>query len=735
MITANQNEIARLLSTIFPPDSSEKFAESLLGEIAPHAEKMNLRERDILIRQGDSSFSIYYVMNGRFHVMTEQPDGSTTVVAEIGPGEPIGEIQALTGGVHTANVQAATDSTVIKLSQRAVEIIMEKAPETVHRLLKTARMRLLRSQLAILLPSLFDSLDDEALRDIQGKVQWHHLRSGEMLFREGDPGDRLYIVILGRLRVTLEDSKGEKIINEVARGEIIGEMALFSSEPRSATVYAVRDCDLVSISQPAFDEIIKKYPQVMRTITKVLINRLARRNREVPSKGSVTNITVIPASYNAPVHEFSVRLSKALSLHGKVLHITGRLVCDKFGTSLLRDPVPKETLQVKLAAWLDEQETKYPFIIYEADPSLSPWTLCCLSQADQILALAQASDTPGYGPVASSVLPSVTRATCSMVILHPESETLPSNTGEWLRSWNAVDHQHVHWDITSDIERVARYITNTSMGLVLSGGGARGFAHIGVIRALREGGIPIDMIGGTSMGAVIASAYALGWDDQKIYDETKNIFFINNPLSDYTFPIVSFFRCRNLDRVLENSYGDTCIEDLWIRYFCISTNLSIAEIEIHDRGSLWKAVRASISYPGIAVPVVKGNHLLIDGGVLNNLPIDIMKKRCRGSVIAVDVSIEEDLTVNYPEVPSPWRMLWDRISPVKKYSKFPNILDILTRTAELSCINRKQQTIVDADLYLRPPVDNFKLLDFKSFDKLVDIGYAYAKEEIKKWDN
>lgn len=735
MITEYNNAITRSLLKTLLHDLCASLDDSVLDEIVPHMEKLTLNRGDILVRQGDSSFSIFIVIEGRFQAKIAQKDGTEVIAGEIGQGEPIGEIQALTGGAHTATVYARTDAAaVLRLLPEAVEIITKRSPETVRHMFSIARKRLLQSQLATLLPTIFESLDDTALRDISTQVEWIHLRRGEVLFHEGEQGDSLYIVLFGRLRIALKENEGERVLDEVARGDIIGEVALLTSEPRSATVYAVRECDLVRFSQSVFEGIVNEYPQVMTAITRTLVTRLIKRTRYSPYEGININVAVVPVSRNAYLDEFSARLSGALSSHGRVLHLNSSRIEGIIGTSQCRDIFYSDTLSMKLAAWLSEQETHYAYIIYEADASTSPWTLCCLGQADQILLVAQSSDLPESSPIEKSALPQITDAVCSMVILHAGREQLPSNTGEWLRSWNVVNHQHVCGDEDDDFKRLARVVTNTTVSLVLSGGGARGFAHIGVIRALREAGIPVDVIGGTSMGAVIASAYAMGWDDQKIYNETKNIFVTNSPLNDYTFPIISFFRCRNLDRVLKKNYGDTRIEDLWTRYFCISTNLSIAEIELHDHDVLWKAVRASISYPGIAVPVVKGNHLLVDGGVLNNLPIDIMKTLCRGSVIAVDVSVEEDLTVNESEFPSPWKIVWDRISPFKKYSKFPNILDILTRTVELSCINRKQQTIVDADLYLRPPVDKYKLLDFQSFDELVNIGYAYAKEEIKKWN-
>jgi len=185
---------------------------------------------------------------------------------------------------------------------------------------------------------------------------------------------------------------------------------------------------------------------------------------------------------------------------------------------------------------------------------------------------------------------------------------------------------------------------------------------------------------------------------------------------------------------MQKGYGDTRIEDLWLNYFCVSSNLTVADVEVHKSGALWKAIRASISLPGIAVPIIQDGDLLIDGGVLNNLPVDIMRSQCRGTTIAVDVSQVEELKVRKQEFPSPWTMFYERWLKKGAHSEFPTILDILMRTAELTAIQQRRKTIEAADLYLRPPVNDFRLLDFERFDELVDIGYRYTKKEIARWE-
>jgi predicted acylesterase/phospholipase RssA/CRP-like cAMP-binding protein len=708
-----------------------KITKQLLREIEPYTERISLHKGDMLLRQGDVGDAIYIVTKGMLETLYTAEDGSEISLGKIGAGEPVGEIQALSGGEHTANVHAAVDSEVMKLTDNALEELTGKQPEFISQLHEIAQKRLLRTQLALILTDIFSGLDHELLGTIEGQIEWLHLPSGEILFREGDDGDSLYIIITGRLRVVAGDSK--RILGEAGRGEMIGEMALFTNEPRSATVYAVRDCDLVRFSQPLFHRVIKKDHNVLMAITKILVKRLKETTHGSEYRGRVINIAIVAASRNAPVRDFSKRLFEALARFGPTFHLHSDILKSVLKKSGVSTQQEGDLQNIRWTSWLNEQETKFDFVLYETDPTLTAWTARSLGRSDLILLLADASDNPGYYHIDRSQIEELTGAVCSLVIVHEDDETMPIETYRWLRLWNVNRYHHVRRGQNGDFERVARFISGNTIGLVLSGGGARGFAHIGVIRALREAGIPIDIIGGSSMGSVIASCYALGWAHEKILEDVRENFVINNPFNDYTFPIISLFKCRTLDKIIKKAFGNVNIEDLWINYFCISSNLSSAEPEIHKSDSLWKAIRASVAYPGITVPVVKGNHLLVDGGVLNNLPIDIMRKLSNGKIIAVDVSVEEDLTIDYPEIPSPSKILLNRISPFAATMKIPTIFDILVRTALLNSISERRQTIMDADLYLRPPVNEYGLLGFDSIDELVDIGYRYAKEKISDW--
>lgn len=287
-----------------------------------------------------------------------------------------------------------------------------------------------------------------------------------------------------------------------------------------------------------------------------------------------------------------------------------------------------------------------------------------------------------------------------------------------------------------DILRLARSIAGSSLGLALSGGGARGFAHIGVLKVLAEAGLEIDSVGGTSMGSIIAGMFAMGYDVPKIIERSRSGIGEYAFVGDFTVPVVALMRGASTARLCKSLFGDVQIEDLWIPYFCVTTNLSRAEVVVHEEGPLWRWICASSSAPGISPPVPHQGDLLVDGGVLNNLPADVMRARCRGSVIAVDVSAPVELRTS-ADLTEPWRSGWRHLvralNPFSKRDPFPNILQILMRTAILRSVNNQDVMREFADLYIHPPTDAMPLFGWAAIDEFIDVGYRHSYDVIRQW--
>ena len=180
--------------------------------------------------------------------------------------------------------------------------------------------------------------------------------------------------------------------------------------------------------------------------------------------------------------------------------------------------------------------------------------------------------------------------------------------------------------------RVARRLTPARSASSSPGGGARGFAHIGALGALVDAGFLLDRIGGCSMGSLIAGMAATGWGADEIADHCRDELVRRSPFNDYTLPRVALIRSRKAGAMLERLFGDSLVEELERPLFTVSADLLSSRLVVHRRGTLVYAVGASMSIPGVAPPVRRLGGLLVDGGVLNNLPVDHMAETGEGPV-------------------------------------------------------------------------------------------------------
>jgi NTE family protein/lysophospholipid hydrolase len=594
-----------------------------------------------------------------------------------------------------------------------------------------------QSEVMTLLAStgLFDVLDRSALEAVEAALEPVRVSGGDVLFCEGDPGDCLYVVSYGRLAISVARDGAERVIAEIGRGEVVGEMAVLTGEPRSATVRAARDTGLVRFPREAFERLVESRPHVMMLVARRIVTRLRDMNKARPVTNLKT-VAVVPLARDAATADFAARLVEALGRIGPTLHLDRRAVEQRFGAGAA---AAGEGGRGKVGAWLDEQEAAYRYIVYACDAEDSPWTSLCVRQADRLL-LAAPGGRPPAGDAYEKTMLDLCGAKAGVrreaVLLHAAGAGRPSGTAAWLDRIGAPDaHHHVHDGAQDDVDRLARLLTGRAVGLVLGGGGARGLAHIGVLRAFRELGIPIDVIGGTSMGSVIAGQCAMGLDHEALVELNRKGWIDADPFRDKTLPVMALLACRKLDRMLEMMFGDARIEDLPIGYFCVSANLTQAEEIVHREGPLAGSIRASLAIPGVALPVCREGDLLVDGGVLNNLPGDVMRDLCGGSVIVVDVSPQKDLSVDpaFGKAPSSWQVIGSRLNPFARSIKVPSVLAIMTRTLVLSSKYRTNQVKAGADLYIRPPVDGFGLFEWKSLDALADAGFRQGMEALRAW--
>jgi len=719
---------------IAPGVTGPDILAAILAAI-PEKTQMSLDPGDILYRAGEEPDAVYLVSQGRLQVLLAQDK----LLAELHPGDLVGETQTLTGGRRTTTVCAVTAATLTRFPRAAFERIAASEPE-LHDYIRDLALRHLRhEQLAGLLPALFGELTPPQMEEIESLGHWVHLDKGEALFEQGDAGASAGMLISGRLRVMVRKPDGGfRLANFISHGELVGEMALLTGEPRAATIYATRQSEMLVFGRSEFFLLLDKYPRFTLVIACLNIDRLRQSISQAGVTRSTAVTALVPASADVPLPDFGRRLAEALGRHCALLHTDRARLNSIWGASSDSPATRDFLIKSRFPAWLSSQEGKYRLILLEASWDDPVWTEQCILQADQVITVGLAGRSPELSPIeARCVYPTGNAGEMQkrLVLIHPDDCDRPSGTARWLAGRAVEMHHHVRLGRASDFARLARFLTDSAICLAMGGGGARGFAHIGALRALREENLPIDIVGGTSMGSFVGAEHAFGMATERMLDLNRNLFSNTGLALDLTLPLLSFTTGKGYAGRLKKLFGEVAIEDLWIPYFCVSSNISRAERAVHRFGPLWRAVRASSGVQGLFPPVVIDGELHVDGALFSNLPADVMKTVCEGKVIAIDVSPPVDLLSNtdYGDSISGWRILWNKRF-AKDAFRATDIGTVLQRAGEaVSMANQKLTIQKMADFYMRMPVDGIGMFAFGALRAIEAIGYEHAKGAIAEW--
>ena len=715
-------------------------------ELDRELEPIDLHAGETLFAGGDPRDAAFLILRGRISLTEQFPEGGAQPFRVLSPGEGVGEIGLAARGPHTSTARALEDARVLRLDRIAFEGLCERHPESMSRLADFIAPVADETLLARVICDLLGERDAAQLAALLAEIECLQLKRGDVLIREGEDADRMFVVIAGRLRIVARDAEGtETVIDELGRGDTVGERSLLTGDVRSATVYALRDSAVGVITRSLFENLKLQYPEAMTRLARIAVRRVQRR-AATPNAFHATDavsFAVLPVGVprgGVPLAAFAERLASVLSVRGTTLHLSSaRLegLLGRPGIAQVDAADPSEPTAAGVAAWLQRQEQSQCYVIYEADDAWTPWTQRCLRMADRVLLVGQGGSPPVPTALDEPLARHSDSTTTELVLLQPDHISRPSGTAAWLDRYPAAGHHHVRLGRPADFDSFVRRVTGRGMGLVLGGGGARGFAHIGVFKALRECGVAVDLVGGTSMGAILSATFAMGLNDR---DTLKLARQLASPLKlfDPTMPVVSFFASGKLTQVLQRIYGDTQIEDLWMPFFCVSSNLTHAVAMVHRRGPLWQAVRASTAIPGIFSPILAEGDLLVDGCVLNNLPIDVMQRLNHdGPIIAVNVFPDVDLLRDYRFGPSVsgWQALAAKLNPLQRRDRSaPLLLESLLRVLALNDVHQAKTKRGFADVYIRPPVEQFNILDFGSYQQIADIGYRSAMEVLKEWE-
>jgi NTE family protein/lysophospholipid hydrolase len=717
----------------------EPFSPEGMDDLLSVVRHSRLSPGEAVLRQGAGDDDLFLVLSGKVQVRIDLPAGGTVTVDEVGPGGVVGEMALLTGNARTATVTALEQVDYAQLARGDFERLAAKHPDALNEFLRRIVPRLRRSQMIQALIALFGELGAEALADLEKELEWVRLRGGETLFNEGDHGQDVYIVVNGRLRACVTDGEGRtRVLEEVGRGAAVGELALLTGEPRAATIVAVRDSDLLKLARSSFDALLDRHPRAMMQIARAAAMRLRRSVRHASRPAAPNAFALIPAGPGVPLDAFAKRLADALRVHGTVLKLgsadVDRLLA-KRGISQCAD---HDVIHESIVAWLSAQEREHRFLVLQADSEWTPWTRRVLRQADRVLVVGRGGDDPTPGRIESAATEMGVTSRRELVLLQADDCTQPSGTLAWLGSRTLGAHHHVRLGRDDDIERLARRLSGNAVGFVMGGGGARGFAHIGTLRALAEARIPVDLVGGTSIGALIAASHARGITIERFY-ELARFFASRKKLLDRTLPVTSLMAGRKVSTLYQSMFGDLQIEDLWTPLFVVSSGLSRAHPITHDTGSVWRAVRASTAIPAIFPPLLADDgEVLVDGGVMNNMPLDVMRERCEGgTVIGVNPMPTNDKMKEYRFGPSltGWEALKGRFGLFGSRTRAPSILGSVMRATEINSANRMRQLPFRdlADLLIEPALGDYPILAFDRYEPIIDIGYRSARDAIGAW--
>ena len=702
----------------------------------------------------------------------------------IKPGGLAGYIGTISSYRSFVDVRAKTDVYVGFLPRVSLELMVEKYPIVLLTMAK---------RLTSLLPRLILHIDF-ALEWVQvnaGQVIYHQGDESDAIYivlngrlraiLERDDGD---------MRVVGEYGQGESVGELEVMTESLRPATLHAIRDTELAKFPKSLFNSLALEHPGITiKISKIIAQRMRALTedpfeqgKDKIGAGSKQN--ATSTMNLRTTAILPVTAGVPVVEFGSRLLSALTQIGvangvtslnqaAILNHLGRHAFSRMG-------------KLKLSQYLADLEERYGMLLYIADTNVnSPWTQTCITQADCILLVGLAEGSPSMGEYEKFLLGMKTTARKELVLLHVERYSPPGLTRQWLRNrmWINGGHHHIQMAFRTnsepvqpqikrfgtqlkqrvqvlqaeiqkytsrrirqtplysaetpfkgDFHRLARRLCGKSVGLVLGGGGARGISQVGVIRALEEAGIPIDIIGGTSIGAFIGALYARDADVVPMYGRAKK--FAGRMGSkwrfalDLTYPSASYTTGHEFNRGIFKTFGNSQMEDFWLEFYCNTTNISKSRAEFHNSGYVWRYVRASMSLAGLIPPLCDEGSMLLDGGYVDNLTVAHMKSLGADVIFAIDVgSLDDNLPQAFGDSLSGAWALLNRWNPFSGYPNPPTLSEIQARLAYVSSVDALERAkTTPGCLYMRPPIDPYGTLDFGKFEEIYKVGYDYGKE-------
>ncbi len=655
---------------------------------------------------------------------------------------------------------------------------------------------------------IFRDLSAEEVELIEEKLQLVKFPKDTVIFNIDDPGDCMYIIKSGEVKVVAGMGTEGETLAYLTRGNYFGEMALLTGEPRSASIVTEMETELFSLSKKDFDFLLNKHPSIALTLSHVLSQRL--RDVSIKRAGRQNKIIcVLNAIQQAHEKAIVVTIARKLmeETNGKVViidldsseaqvtsmlqlerrptgarwiienlsevqedQVTRILPKDSSGVQFFLPPSrDDESLSAYIIQLLSIFKEYYNFVLvnFTATCEVGSSVVKTMEQASTIVYLFEQAQLVGQKScvLLETLQQQFTPLMAKLQVVAIREKDTPSTASTLL--YNLVERHQIHYlrldadpveslfqqpaatspatppqkrfQITQDASRIARRLGNLSVGLVLGGGGARAYAHLGVLKVLEEENIPVDMLAGTSMGAFIGALYILGKSTDDIlrlsWESWKKL---NSPLS-WTLPRVAFIKEKRIRQMVHAMFGDVLIEDLPVPFFCVAGDLVSGQEVVMTHGKLYEAILATGALPAFFPPVNINNMQLVDGGVVNNVPGDVLRKHGINVVIAVDVTPQREVHLSPIQdfAAGSIRGHWlRRLLEYGKYlkSRYGTILlpRIIMRVIAIEGLEITRNKSSDFDVHIRPNLENFDLFDFRKLPDIVKIGEQAGRLEIAK---
>ena len=722
----------------------KNFSKSETDLILNVSEDYAFKANEIIFKKGSSKYcGAVIVKSGKIVIYD---DITKSPIDGFEAGEYFNISSLIFSRRRTFSATAKENSEIIFLEKSKMDSLMENDNEIGNILEKLSVEEYDKGKLFGIFRGLYgEKMDYKSHKEIYKKGKWVFLEDNSNLFNYGEKSDSFYLLVTGLLKAYIP-KKGELIeVGEIYEGEVIGEMGILTNEARSASIFATRDSVVFKIDLEKANEIIMQYPLVLLQVATKIADRL--RNVQDSNERHRTDIHSIVQLSSGKNHTKEIisignSLIDSMNKFNRSIVVSSKKVNEILNIESINAELERDKFYPALDDLVDNFTKENRYLLLLCDEEYTPWTTWCLAISDKNIFVVEESAGVSNTELLNKMnlsekdIPIHLHDEKQLIIYHQSKNSFPSKTSSIIEMLPKIsNHYHMSINNKNDSDRVSRLIAKKGIGLCLSGGGAKGNAHIGVYKALIEHNIPIDAVCGTSAGGIVASLIAFGYDPETIISRLKET-YKRKSFKEYTIPVTSIIATKKVIQDAIFLGNDMDIEDLWIPYFSIAVNISKSKLDVIDKGPVYKATRATAALPGILLPVIKDTSFLVDGGLINNMPGDIMLKKYGGKLISVSVSPQEDLDAKFNDFPNQSSYFIKKLLRMNKKfpHEIPGLSNILMRSIFVASSNKIKEVIDLSDLFLDLQVKDVGLLEFEKIDESVEFGYEYAMKKLKNFD-